>query len=95
MTSQDMADTAWELGTGLNALSQQSEEPLRWVPCEKCGGMGYYHLRTGERMCPGQGGPYEPVLVEKTCGCEDGFVQVDEGDTRWPGGALDHPYDDG
>ena len=96
MNAQDLADMAWELGTGMNDALSQPVEPLRWVPCEECGGMGYYHIRTGERRCPGQGGSYEPVLVEKTCGeCEDGFVQVDEGDTRWALGTLVHPYDEG
>lgn len=55
------------------------EFPDRYRPCESCGGSDETKTRTGERMCAGLGGPYEPVFVYRDCeapGCEDGFVRV-------------------
>ena len=91
ITGQKMADMAFAIGTGLNGISQP--ELLRWVPCEECDGQGYTTTIIGERMCAGQGGPYEPVIREVKCSCDDGYVQVDEGDSRWDTGTYAHPLD--
>ena len=92
MTGQDMADMAFTIGTGLNAISQP--EHLRWVPCEECDGQGHTFVIVGEKMCAGQGGPYEPVVVECRCTCDDGYIQVDECDSRWDEGTYAHPMED-
>jgi len=54
-----------------------SGPPLHWRECEECEG-GYVEVRVGERMCAGQGGPYEPVIKHKRCQvCENGYVAVE------------------
>ena len=92
MNGQDMADLAFAIGTGLNRMG--SQPATRWVPCEDCDSMGYTFKIVGEKMCVGQGGPYEPVIVERKCSCDDGYVQVDEGDSRWDEGTYAHPMED-
>lgn len=54
-----MARNIWE--EGLRPLELDEEA------CEDCDGQGYFLVRIGERMCSGQGGPYEPVEVEREC----------------------------
>lgn len=92
MTGQDMAHLAWELGKGLNNIARMAHgiepEPiLRWVTCEDCGGMGW----TLRRMAP------DGIKMEETAceACEDGYLPVDEGDSRWAEGTHAHPDDRG
>ena len=81
MTTQDLADMAWEIGTGLNAISQPDEQ-LRWVACEECDSQGYHTIRFSER--------------EVKCeACDDGYIQVGPTDERWEGGVTEHPHEYG
>lgn len=74
-------------------LSQLNKPILRWVECEECDGTGGGTRQVGEQRNPGMGPTWMPIEVDWTCGCDEGYVQVDEGDSRWDAGTLAHPND--
>ena len=78
----------------MNAVQMAPTEILRWVECEECGGEWRQTTRYGETRNPGQGPTTMPLESESECPyCTEGYVQVDESDTRWDAGTLAHPHD--
>ena len=76
------------------AAQMAPTEILRWVPCDECSGTGGGTSFSGEVSNSGMGPTHVPGQVEWECRrCDHGYVQVDEGDSRWDAGTLAHPDD--
>ncbi|MCK5316273.1 MAG: hypothetical protein KAJ55_00085 [Anaerolineales bacterium] len=78
-----------DLAANANHLLSQihkPEPPKLWVECEDCDSMGY--------CLKWRGFDGSREMVERTCdSCTEGYVQVEEGDSRWDKGTLAHPND--
>ena len=83
-----MIDIVGEVNHLLSQVHNPPAIALRWVPCELCDGQGYSLIWVGTDN--------RREEVESQCQyCDDGFVQVDEGDRRWDEGTFAHPHDRG
>lgn len=72
------------VGWANDTLSRIHKPLKRWVPCEMCDSQGYNLKWVGVDGWREQ--------TERDCEhCEDGYVQVEEGDSRWDEGDYLHP----
>ena len=63
--------------------------PLRWIPCEKCGGFAVRTRHIGEEPNAGMGPTHVPKELEVPCGeCRDGWVSLEWHEEGYENGVL-------